>query len=135
MMERSKGRGGPSRGGPSCATRLFGLSSGGYLGLTVSLPKLSGSGKGRIFTHQEHLPEQEQHLLHGEVGSVATAELGHHREEQKSKRLLGAHGEPWQGEGPGVGLEPHPRGLPTELGQQKDLDGASMTPEAHPAPS
>lgn len=107
-MEKPQPRGKRSPRAASGATlnnlTVAGRNSGGCLGLMVSLPELAGSGKGRFFTHQEHLPEQEQHLLHGEVGSVATAELGHHREEQKSKRLFGAHGEPWQGEGPGAGV-------------------------------
>lgn len=59
-------------------------------------------------THQKHLPEQEQDLLHGEVWSMTAAELGHHHEEQKSKWLIAVHGETWRREQPGTGSKQIP---------------------------
>lgn len=45
--------------------------------------------------HHDHFPEQKQNLLYGKVGGQATAELGHHGEEQKGKRLLMMHRKAW----------------------------------------
>lgn len=37
--------------------------------------------------YQDRLPEQQQNFLHGEVGGVHAAELGHHGEEEQGKGL------------------------------------------------
>lgn len=68
-----------------------------YWVASSTVPCLPSALKRKLGTHQEHLPEQEQDLLHRKVRSVAAAELGHHREEQESEGLIGAHGETWQG--------------------------------------
>lgn len=44
-------------------------------------------------TYREHFPEQQEHLLHGEVWGVPTTELGHHGEEQERKGLFAVHRE------------------------------------------
>lgn len=38
--------------------------------------------------HQYTLPQQQQHLLHWEMGGVTTAELGHHTEEHDRNGLI-----------------------------------------------
>lgn len=37
--------------------------------------------------YQDRLPEQQQDFLHGEVGGVHAAELGHHGEEEQGEGL------------------------------------------------
>lgn len=46
--------------------------------------------------HQHSLPEQKQHLLHGEVWSMATAEFGHHPEEHDREGLIVVQGGSWK---------------------------------------
>lgn len=38
--------------------------------------------------YQHCLPEQQEDLLHGEVGGMAAAELGHHPKQHDGKRLI-----------------------------------------------
>lgn len=39
-------------------------------------------------THQYTFPQQQQHLLHWEMGGMTAAELGHHTEEHDRNGLI-----------------------------------------------
>lgn len=41
--------------------------------------------------HQYALPQQQQHLLHGEVRGVTTAELGNHTKKHNRNGLIVEH--------------------------------------------
>lgn len=55
-------------------------------------------------SHQNSLPQQQQHLLHWEMRGMTTAELGHHTEEHDRNWLIVEKGRSWVKEGSGNNL-------------------------------